>query len=156
MGMLRAVSAAALVCSCTGQPVGRVCDLGGVPQPGEALISSPALDCVSRECLSVPIAQGATLPPGSMLPSGTNGLCTAECTQDSDCERVPESPCVTGFTCAIPLTVGASCCQKLCVCKDYLATPLDTEPAACDATDGANSCCNLAGRTNNPTYPACR
>jgi hypothetical protein len=153
MGMIRAVSAAALVCACTGQPVGRVCDLGAVPQPGETLVSSPALDCVSRECLSVPIAQGAVLPPGSMLPSGTNGLCTAECTQDSDCERVAESPCVTGFACAVPLTVGGLCCQKLCVCKDY-AVP-DAEPTACDATNGANTCCNLPGRANNSMYPSC-
>ena len=94
-----------------------------------------------------------------MYPTGNNGLCTAECTADSDCDRVPESPCQTGFTCGVAVTVGAFCCRKLCICKDYIMVP-DTGALApqlhCDAENPANTCCNLDGRVNNPQYPLCK
>jgi len=89
------------VAGCEDNPVGRLCDLGtAAPQVDEAVVASPSLDCVSRTCLRVPL--GRELPPGSSFPSGTNGLCTAECSADSDCDRVPESPCISGFTCGVP------------------------------------------------------
>jgi hypothetical protein len=151
------IAASSFVGACGGDPVGRICDLGGVmPSPGETVVSSPALDCVSRECLYVPL--GRSLPMGSMYPDGDNGLCTAECQQDSDCDRVPESPCVTGFTCAIAVTVGPFCCQRFCECKDYIVIPPDgtiPDPLACDPTNSANACCNLAGRRGNSNYPIC-
>jgi hypothetical protein len=144
--------------ACGGEQVGRICDLGGnLPTPGEVVVSSPALDCVSRECLYVPL--GRTLPPGSMYPEGDNGLCTAECTQDSDCDRVPESPCVTGFTCAIAVTVGPFCCERFCECKDYVVVPSNgqiPDPSACEASNSENACCNLPGRTGNSAYPLCQ
>ena len=135
--------------ACSGDPVGRICDLGTeTPEPSEVVVASPSLDCVTRTCLRVPLTN--TLPPGSMYPSGTNGLCTAECEQDSDCDRVPESPCITGFTCGIAVTVGPFCCKKFCICKDYVVIPdsgqLDT-PEACDPTNADNTCANLPGRT---------
>jgi len=121
-------------------------------------VASPSLDCVSRTCLRVP-AQKA-LPEGSVFPEGNNGLCTAECESDDDCERVPESPCMSGFTCAVALPVGPFCCKKVCVCKDYVVIPesgkIET-PMECDASVGANSCCNLPGRREDPErYPLCR
>ena len=145
--------------ACGGNPVGRICDLGVQPEPGSVVVGSPSLDCVTRTCLEVPL--GRALPPGSIYPSGTDGLCTAECQQDSDCDRVPESPCVTGFTCGIVpgLTVGPFCCRKLCVCKDYIMIPmsgvLDT-PMACDPGKPENACCNLDGRPGNAMYPLCK
>jgi hypothetical protein len=94
---------------------------------------------------------------GSMYPPPTDGLCTAECQSDSDCDRVPESPCVTGFTCGIAVTVGPFCCRKFCICKDYVAIPMTTgvlnTPMACDATNPVNTCCNLsmnAGKNGCP------
>ena len=128
--------------SCTSNPVGRICDLGNeMPEPSEVVVASPSLDCVSRTCLRVP--QGKDLPPGSTFPEGNVGLCTAECDSDSDCDRVPESPCVTGFTCGVAVTVGAFCCKKFCICKDYIVIPdsghLDT-PMACDSSNPANAC----------------
>ena len=54
--------------------------------------------------------------------------------------------------------MGPVCCTRLCVCKDYVvlpATGLPPPPRACDATDAANVCCNLAGRAGNPLYPNC-
>ena len=111
------------IASCTDNPVGRICDLGSAgPAPNEVTIASPSLDCVSRTCLREPLARA--LPPGSMYPTGNAGLCTAECTTDSDCDRVPESPCVTGFACATPVTTGAFCCRKLCVCRDDADTSM--------------------------------
>lgn len=140
--------AALAVGGCSGDPVGRICDLGtATPQPSEVVVASPSLDCVTRTCLRVPLTN--ELPPGSMYPGGTSGLCTAECEADSDCDRVPESPCITGFTCGIAVTVGPFCCKKFCICKDYVVVPdsgeLDT-PMACDATNSDNTCCNLSGR----------
>jgi hypothetical protein len=71
---------------------------------------------------------------------------------------VPESPCKTGFTCAVPVVVGPFCCRKMCICKDYVVIPdggLD-EPAACDPDNVGNACCNLPGRVEDPdTYPNC-
>lgn len=139
----------ALAAACSGDPVGRICDLGNqMPEPSEVVVASPSLDCVTRTCLRVPL--GRELPPGSMYPGGTNGLCTAECEADSDCDRVPESPCITGFTCGIAVTVGPFCCRKFCICKDYVVVPdngvIET-PMACDPNNADNTCVNLPGRT---------
>lgn len=150
---------AVLGVGCTDNPVGRLCDLGtATPQVSEVVVASPSLDCVSRTCLRVPLSRA--LPPGSAYTTGNNGLCTAECSSDGDCDRVPESPCITGFTCGIAVTVGPFCCRKFCICKDYIVVPDSGElaaPKACNADDGENACCNLAGRQNKPnTYPLCR
>jgi hypothetical protein len=139
--------------ACTSNsPVGRICDLGiALPQPSEVVVASPSLDCVSRTCLREPLSN-PDLPPGSVYPSGTNGLCTAECSSSDDCERVSESPCKSGFTCGVAVPVGPFCCKKFCICKDYIELPpsgVPTEPVACDASNAANLCCNLSGR------PAC-
>jgi hypothetical protein len=150
--------ALAFVAACGGDSVGRICDLGTeAPQASEVVVSSPSLDCVSRTCLRVPLSRD--LPAGSVYPDGANGLCTAECTSDSDCDRVPESPCVTGFACSVQVTVGPFCCRKFCVCKDYIVVPDDgviAEPLACDATNSDNACCNLSGRAGNSAYPNCQ
>ncbi len=147
----------ALLVGCSGDPVGRICDLGtATPAPSEVVVASPSLDCVSRTCLRVPLS--AELPPGSSYPAGAAGLCTAECTADEDCDRVPESPCVTGFTCGIAVTVGPFCCRKFCICKDYVVIPEEGQletPAACDPDNADNACCNLPGRTGDSDYPLC-
>jgi hypothetical protein len=151
-------SIAALGTSCADNPVGRICDLGAAtPQVNEVVVASPSLDCVSRTCLRVPPSRA--LPPGSVPPTGTSGLCTAECASDEDCDRVPESPCITGFTCGIAVTVGPFCCRKFCICKDYIVVPESGElaiPKACDADSSENACCNLPDRTDNAAYPLCK
>jgi len=149
--VLGSILAMLFLAGCSGDPVGRICDLGSeTPQVSEVVVASPSLDCVSRTCLRVPLSR--ELPPGSQYPQGNSGLCTAECSADSDCERVPESPCISGFTCGIAVTVGDFCCRKFCICKDYIVIPESGDlgtPKACDANDMNNKCCNLAGR------PAC-
>ena len=152
-----AVAIGLFAAACGGEPVGRICDLGtALPQAGEVVVASPSLDCVSRTCLRVPL--GRELPEGSSYPAGTNGLCTAECSGDSDCERVPESPCITGFTCGVAVTVGPFCCRKFCICKDYVVLPDKGElptPKACESSNADNACCNLDGRSGNSKYPLC-
>lgn len=147
-----------LLAACTSNPVGRICDLGTtVPEPSETVVASPSLDCVSRTCLRVPLQRA--LPMGSTFPPGNTGLCTAECSADTDCDRVPESPCKTGFSCGIAVTVGPFCCRKFCICKDYIVIP-DTgslaTPMACVDSNPLNECCNLSGRTGNAMYPLCK
>jgi hypothetical protein len=147
----------AMLAACADNPVGRICDLGiENPDESESVVASPSLDCQSRTCLKVPLNR--ELPEGSRYPTGNKGLCTAECESDSDCDRVPESPCKTGFTCAIPVVVGPFCCRKMCICKDYIVIPDGgvPTPAACDESNTANACCNLPGRKEDPgMYPNC-
>jgi hypothetical protein len=150
---------ALLLVACSGEPVGRVCDLGTLkPAATEVVVASPSLDCVSRTCLRYPAQR--ELPPGATPPGPQEGLCTAECTSDSDCDRVPESPCLTGFTCGIAVTVGPFCCRKFCICKDYVVIPEGAKelepPKACDPSVTENACCNLEGRQDNSAYPLCR
>jgi len=147
--LLFAVVALTFGGACGGEPVGRICDLG-VEAPGsmQAVVASPSLDCTTRTCLKIPKTNPSP-PDGSRYPEGNKGLCTAECGSDSDCERVPESPCVSGFTCGIPVTVGPFCCRSFCICKDYIVLPETGElpvPAACDPANPDNDCRNLDGR----------
>jgi hypothetical protein len=143
---------------CSDNPVGRLCDLGAsTPTVDSIVVASPSLDCVSRTCLHFKPTRPP--PPGGNPQPINSGLCTAECSMDSDCDRVPESPCITGFTCGISVTAGPFCCKKFCICKDYILLPpsgqVDT-PEACDAKVDLNACCNLDGRNNNPKYPLCK
>lgn len=150
------VAAAALLGACSENPVGRKCDLG-VENPGTAaVVGSPSLDCSTRTCLKVPVDSGKDLPEGFQQLAANTGMCTAECESDDDCDKVSESPCVTGFTCGIPLTVGPFCCRKMCICKDYVILPDSGQlptPMACDPSIEANACCNLPGRVGQ--YPNC-
>jgi hypothetical protein len=136
-----ALLALTVTAACSENPVGRKCFLGEADggTTTTSVIASPALECASRTCLQVPLQ--AQLPEGSEY----SPLCTAECESEDDCDRVPESPCVNGFTCAIPVVVGPFCCRKMCVCRDYLVIPdggLPT-PEACDPGNPDNTCVNL-------------
>ncbi|HEY1816385.1 MAG TPA: hypothetical protein VGG74_28760 [Kofleriaceae bacterium] len=179
---MRALAIVALATACNGPP-DAICSLGSntPAQPEATIVATPSLacyregssspnpaggtipgplipsgECPSSTCLAVPLSNA--LPAGSIYPPPGYGLSTVECASDDDC--IAESPCVSGFTCGVPpaLTVGPSCCEKLCICRDYVAVPpsgLPT-PAACDPTNADNACCNLAGRENEPSYPLCR
>jgi hypothetical protein len=135
--MTRALSVALLLLgimasACTDNPVGRICFIGAdAGTETENVIASPALECESRTCLHI---QGF----------GPD-LCTAECSDNSDCDAVKNSPCDTGFVCMVPVVVGPFCCKKLCVCRDYVVVPdggVQT-PAACDPSIPANECRNI-------------
>jgi hypothetical protein len=144
--------------ACSDNPVGRICDLGlEIPaQPGGRRLALARLP-------EPHLPEGADgrqqdPPDGFQALSANKGMCTATCESDDDCDKVPESPCVTGFTCGVALTVGPFCCQKFCICKDYVVLPESgklPDKEACDATNPTNVCCNLEGRVGNPTYPNC-
>ncbi len=158
-GLLLSIAALVVLgLGCTDNPVGRICDLGAAtPQVSEVVVASNSLDCVSRTCLRVPPSR--ELPPGTTSLRQNEGLCTAFCSSDGDCDRVPESPCVTGFTCGIAVTVGPFCCRKFCICKDYITVPDSGElatPLACQASNEENAGCNLENRENNAKYPLCK
>ena len=142
------VAALALLSSaCGDNPVGNVCFIGpDAGSPGQSIIASPALECTSRTCLYTPLQRN--LPADSRH----EALCTAECSSDSDCDRVAGSPCQTGFTCAVPVVVGPFCCRTMCICKDYIVVPESglPRPAACDPDNPDNRCCNLPGREDDP------
>lgn len=135
-----------LAAGCDSNPVGRTCFISSDAGVGTStVISSPALECQSRTCLHY---------------MGTSpDMCTAECSTDSDCDKVAESECVGKFVCAIPVVVGPFCCRTMCICEDYLPATLDGGlplPSACLAEDGLNECCNLDGRKDDPVkYPLC-
>ncbi|HVK72414.1 MAG TPA: hypothetical protein VM734_03810 [Kofleriaceae bacterium] len=155
-----AASLAVLGSACDNE-VGRKCDLGiADPTASQAVVGSPSLDCQSKLCLKVPVdpAKAGMTPEGFVQLAPGTGMCTSTCESDSDCDKVPESPCVTGFTCGVAVTVGPFCCQKVCICKDYVVLPesgsLKT-PATCDPGDARNACCNLDGRRGNDAYPNC-
>lgn len=158
MLMIAVSASTTMLAGCGENPVGRVCDLGGSTEATQRVVASPSLDCVSRQCLRVP-QEVVKLPDGSRLPPANQGLCTAECSADEDCDRVPESPCKTGFTCSIAVTVGPFCCKKFCICKDYIVIPdngVIATPEACKTTNPDAACCNLEGRRGNAMYPNCK
>ncbi len=143
---------------CGGEPVGRQCDVNNT---STTAINSSAVECgETRLCVQVPQERPLPVPPeiGTGSASKYSALCSAECTSDGDCDRVPESPCQLGFTCTIATTIGPFCCQNLCICKDYLIIPEVGDrptPAACLEDDPAATCCNLPGRFGNAAYPEC-
>jgi hypothetical protein len=134
--------------ACKDNQVGRSCFIQGSAGDGgvasDTVVGSPAIECESSICLHI-----AGEP---------DNQCTARCSSDSDCETSPESSCKGGFTCAIPVVTGSFCCERLCICRDFLAADAGTlaDPAGCDPANAANECCNLAGRVGNPSYPLCK
>ena len=121
---------------------GAPCDTGVSAGEGAGAVSviSPAPACASHVCL---------LPPAEADPRGTGPLCTSSCTTNADCEdgltgvraNPNDTRCKNGFVCATPTTVGAFCCQRMCVCRDFVAEPPGgfQTPAACMA--GAATVC---------------
>lgn len=142
-GLLLAV--ALIATGCEENPVGRKCFIGtDAGNESQSVLASPALECPSRQCLHYPKATGKVPPDGAEYAD----MCTAECSSNSDCDKVPESPCVSGFTCSVAVQTGPFCCRKMCICKDYLLIPDGgiPVPAACDPDNQANRCINLPNR----------
>jgi hypothetical protein len=116
---------------------------------------SPALECQSRTCLHI-----------GGQPTGSD-MCTAECSSDDDCEKVPEADCDRGFICAVAVEVGPFCCKKFCQCKGHAGDIYVTipdgglpDPAGCESNNPINECCNLSGRRDDSDearmlYPQC-
>lgn len=175
--MLRTITATVFATACSTQAADAICSLGFTPTTNELVIASPSLECYSEGpehtnpdgtvspgalasagscpaslCLAVPLSSSIT--DGAVYPPAGYGLSTTTCDSDADCPA--EAQCPGGLACGVPsqLTVGDYCCEKVCVCRDFVVTPLPIPPA-CDPSVAMNACCNLSGRTNNPSYPLC-
>ncbi len=60
-------------------------------------------------------------------------MCTAGCSTDDDCsDSDPGTLCKKGFICTWPTTTGSFCCQKMCVCHDFVVVPDKRHPGAGD------------------------
>jgi len=120
--------------------VGATCDILTDAGPSQGVYNAEALECTSRVCVK-PIVQ-----PGATDSFGTTAFCTTPCNQDSDCDgqtRDPTNPrdsrCATSFACGILFVKGRICCQKLCICRDFLGPSGPATPVACQG-DAAASC----------------
>jgi hypothetical protein len=127
--------------ACEDNGIGRRCDLLADAGAAQAVYNNQALECPSRICLK-PVLQ-----PGG-AGSDTGPYCSALCSQDSDCDGRKRDQqdsndrgCKTGYTCGEAFVVGPLCCNKLCLCKDFISGPLQT-PLTCvkDPTTHLNGC----------------
>lgn len=122
---------------CEDKAIGRPCDVLTTATATQGVYNSQALECPSRICLKpVDETGGAT---------DTTAFCSAPCSQDSDCDgqtRDPKNPndkrCTKGFVCGIPFVRGPLCCQKLCLCRDFLLGGAATTPIACQGSQTCN------------------
>ena len=76
--------------------------------------------CRARACAC---RSAASCRRAARSPPATTACAPPSASSDDDCDRVPESPCITGFTCGVAVTVGPFCCRKFCICKDYVVDP---------------------------------
>ena len=140
--MALGVLALGFVASCQNNHIGRPCltdapaDAGTGSTDKITIVSSPALQCPSRICL-LPAANG------NVDTSNESAFCTASCSTDDDCSDVdPGTQCQKGFVCTWATTSGPFCCEKLCVCHDFVNEPPGgfQEPDTCTH---AGSCQNV-------------
>ena len=127
---------------CEDKAIGRPCDVLTDAGPSQAVFNAMALECPSRICLKPVIDPGAE----NITPT-TTAYCSASCSQDSDCSdaqsRDPNKPldrsCKKGFVCGIAFVKGKICCQKLCLCSDFLGDKGAQVPIACTG-DNVTKC----------------
>jgi hypothetical protein len=140
---------------CEDKKIGLPCDVLSDAGPPQFVYNPQALECPSRICVK-PAADPDAV---KNLPDPVTGpLCSASCSQDSDCsggslrplrcenntkpcpgsgtcsdktQCTPDYSCTTGFACAIAASVGPLACQKLCLCKDFAYQGVFKTPAAC-------------------------
>ena len=141
--------------ACTGRDnaIGRPCDLLVDAGMSQSVYNAGASECPSNTCLKPVVQQGATMPDPP-----TQAYCSASCSDDSDCEgevRDMANPldqrCQKGFTCAIPFVKGPLCCQKLCMCKDFLGPAGATTPIACQGGGAATCSGSTSGTPTSST-----
>ena len=105
--------------------LGNVCTIDGVAAapPTSTLVGVDVMACASSVCIR----------PALQLTTNTAPLCTQGCDTDLDCQggqlRDQSDPqdlrCLSGFSCEMPVPnlAGVSlACQKVCVCRDFLAS----------------------------------
>ncbi len=120
--------------SCEDKGIGRPCDVLTDASASQGVFNSEALECPSRICLK-PVQD----PTKSELTPPTGPYCSASCSQDSDCKdadlrdptNAADRRCKSGFVCGIPFVKGRLCCQKLCLCRDFLGSQGAQTPNGC-------------------------
>src|SRR5262249_30084266 len=120
-----AFAAVLVLGGCEDNGVGRLCDVGvdGGTSTSESIINGAALECPSRICLAA-VPNSPTVPGGF---AGEQPLCTLRCSNDDDCSdgltsKADMRLCHSSFKCAVSTTTGPFCCEKLCICADFLAS----------------------------------
>jgi hypothetical protein len=100
----------------------------------QAFFRTDAPECASGLCLKPALQQGVAAN------ARTGPTCSRTCQVDADCAdaefRDPslgsDTRCKAGYSCAVPFEVGALCCRKLCVCRDFVPKEGMPVPASCD------------------------
>lgn len=125
----------------TKKKLGATCDVGSASAQGQSVFNSAGSECARGLCLK-PANVSAT-------PVDTSAYCSATCSKDSDCNgatRDPNDPndktCKGGYACGVSFVVGPLCCQKVCICKDFLSDKGVMVPFACDSyeNNGGTAC----------------
>ncbi|MFL5307371.1 MAG: hypothetical protein ACJ8F1_19290 [Polyangia bacterium] len=138
---------------CEDKHIGRPCELGadagttGASGGPIAIISSPVLACPSRICL-LPGGSAGSAPPNGL---GDAPTCTATCSTDKDCNDAettsdpndPAGHCKSHFVCMVPTTSGPFCCQKFCVCDDFVTEPPNGFPTPTACEPSTTTCKNV-------------
>ncbi len=155
--------------ACEDKAIGRPCDVLTDASAAQGVYNAEALECPSRICLKPVVETGASMPTTPVGP-----YCSAPCSQDSDCDGALRDPsadkcadnsaclpivnkcagngepcqydgrCSKGYTCGIAFVKGKICCQKLCLCKDFLPQTGAPTPIACQG-EAAATCQNPNG-----------
>jgi hypothetical protein len=132
--LLRAVGAMSLALlvggsvGCEDKAIGRPCDVQSDAGPSQAVINGQALECPTRLCLK-PARDSLVSKPVT-----TTALCSAECSNDGDCDGdrrgagTGDFRCESGFTCGVATVTGSFCCKKVCICRDFLPGGVATAP----------------------------
>jgi hypothetical protein len=131
-----------LLMGCGNDPaseLGKTCTLG-FDSPGKLAYNPQAPECSVGLCLKPVLSNSRDLD--------TAPYCTTTCADDGDChgqKRDGDDPddhrCVTGYTCGVAVTVGPLCCQKVCLCKDFIGDRGVTTPTACQAGASGQTLC---------------
>jgi len=128
--------------ACEDMAVGRPCDITVDASAAQGAYNSNATDCPSHLCVK-PAVQ-----PGVSVDLDTGPYCTIRCTSDDDCNGQTRDPsnqldnrCRKGFTCAPVFPTGPVCCEKICLCRDFVSASVGpVVPDVCK--DGAGASCS--------------
>jgi len=121
-----------------GSSLGQTCSVGVDGGAFQAVFTNQAPECPGAICLK----------PAATNTVDTGAYCSATCASDSDCNgqkrdsnKANDKRCENGYACGVAFVVGTLCCKKLCLCKDFLSTDLQT-PAPCDPAlnNGQTAC----------------
>jgi hypothetical protein len=138
------VALATVGSGCDNKAIGRLCDVQADGGTNQGLWNGVALECPSQICIKQPLAAGVATDP-KRAP-----FCTAECSNDSDCQdgltatpgKETDKRCKKGFTCGVAFEVGEYCCKKLCLCRDFLPPGALQAPASCSPSNATSQCPN--------------